>query len=1334
MPDDIDWSQIPSGDVFQSFANTLICHIDPLARPFTRPGPDGAQDCASFDRKTIYQAKFHRDQRSSYAFSDALHELGNIDRYRSDEHRNREIWRGAKHWILVTNVPFNASDDLRWETEVVPAFRKAGLTATYWGDGKIRSKLADYPEVRHAYFEGETRLFLALPEVRTLLLDQELVGTRDAFPSGDIVGRDLDLQVVEAQLADSDTYALLLHGPGGVGKTRFLYELASRAVENETFLDVRWANVANLEASTSWYAGLIPERKSLIILDDPESPTLVKRVLEELWSNSRVRQSWKVVVALRTANDAIVQVFDKPTLRKHIKKHELRPLSQDESRNITSTLFKNLGIHESEATQRRLAELADGYPVWLTVGADILSRSNGTAASVDQWSNIARRYVEEALASQGATSSAPTTEKVLRWLALTQPLNVEDEHALSFAATSAGMTAPAFHRELVTLSRRRAVHRVGVNQRVFSIKPDVIRDSILLNWLTFDDGVEEGSSRRLTDAGTALAHRIALLLSHTEQTGSGIPLTRFITRLGSIERILGGQVDLLSHAMKRLIEIARTELGASTRIHMISRASSLAPFQPAHFVHLCEVLRTVVSHDERDSRPGANRLWTHDDVVLSLAWPLFSAGQTSADPSSQERVLNELFAIAVEEARIAQKRMPHNDGKRAGELLSRLITNEPEVLRNYGPIAHAVGLKVVGQLDSTNSVDAAYEAASRALVDAQLTLRRVFTYFEENKIHMAEVLLDSEHDETDRRRQLLARILQLLAASGQATHHRVIAWKMLAVAQREANQAASRLPGAAAEAHSTLAFVHQQFATRKLPLAEIQAASETWNWNMLFDKDALRKELALKCEALLLEHPDVRGVSMLLSSYSESQTARAEAVEKLLTSDEYEIESFFRRCISFVRAGGKPHRLGIVQHIAFELGNQAGNARASVDKFAFAISTENDTDLLSLRIAVFAGLVHSHRSCNDAAEFVRALTSTLGDATLRRRILGDVYAGVGPFITPSLLAAELSVIDDLTSDDDVAAAPWLFRVVGRFVGSDKGHVWKLVHKWWRSAPQSQRQDYLTELITGFHERLLYPAQTDAFDAKDFSNVLKLLGELSDVDAIGGNAMWTLNDLRKTQARLSPVTLIDLLEERSRVRNSQTSDDASSARHFTVPDDATFYSWFRSVTETPEDEALIARVLDWSSGEDELAYHAPEILSRIDADGIVAAREVVRRIREIPTDTPPTRIWQLTRFVGAFREVRPGWRTMAKEACALASRLAVDKRASVYSSLRWRGTQMFSGVVGELHPRWEEAVLEARRKRDEEVDPHLREYFEWTLQLAETELVRQRQILDEEDEL
>ncbi|HEY1816353.1 MAG TPA: hypothetical protein VGG74_28595, partial [Kofleriaceae bacterium] len=309
------WGLITSGATFQALVSTIIFFEDSKAILFGRPGKDGGQDARSGDGTRVFQMKHHADGSAASAIRDAKEEAANVAKYRTPGHERHDQWLGVKHWRLVTNALFNPTDRKRWDDEVVPLFKGQGFDEVdIWSQEYLDALLDKQPEIHRAFFDGKTRAFLSVAEAKERMLEREPFLRRDEL--GEFVGRTTERDAV-SQFLKSKALFLIIHGTGGMGKTRLLLE-AGEEIAALGEWQVLWANVETMLAADSWFEGVVPERPTLLLVDEPDDESLLKVLAEQLGGRNGRISKWKVAVAARSPKDPVLRFLFGPRMKQSV--------------------------------------------------------------------------------------------------------------------------------------------------------------------------------------------------------------------------------------------------------------------------------------------------------------------------------------------------------------------------------------------------------------------------------------------------------------------------------------------------------------------------------------------------------------------------------------------------------------------------------------------------------------------------------------------------------------------------------------------------------------------------------------------------------------------------------------------------------------------------------------------------------------------------------------------------------------------------------------------------------------------------------------------------------
>jgi hypothetical protein len=188
----------------------------------------------------------------------------------------------------------------------------------------------------------------------------------DTRRAGELVGRDDVLRRLERALATGErTRVLFVHGPGGIGKSAVLHELARRAEERQTSVrrvDGRDRDVAG-ERLQSALAELRDTGSGVLLLDSYEHVPALGAVVREMLAAPGCREIRVVIAGRRPPEPA--WLHNGLDAQSHVVR--LAPLGPDDARE----LVQRRGLRNPEEVAR-LASWANGSPLALAVAADAL--------------------------------------------------------------------------------------------------------------------------------------------------------------------------------------------------------------------------------------------------------------------------------------------------------------------------------------------------------------------------------------------------------------------------------------------------------------------------------------------------------------------------------------------------------------------------------------------------------------------------------------------------------------------------------------------------------------------------------------------------------------------------------------------------------------------------------------------------------------------------------------------------------------------------------------------------------------------------------------------------
>ncbi len=1334
---DRNWARIESGVTFEALATTIVWFEDPKAALFGRRGRDGGQDVRSGDGTLVYQAKHHEDGSAAKAIADAKKEAAKIGRYRQPTHARHGQWAGVSNWRLVTNAAFNPTNRQTWDDEVVPLFKALGLAVDFWEQANLDALLDKHPEVHRSFFGGETRVFLSIPEARDALLGDEPFLVRS--DNGTFFGRQSELQAIQDFL-DSDSLFLLVHGAGGIGKTRLMVE-AGDIIASTGHWQVLWANVATMTMTGSWFAAIVPERPTLLLVDEPADEKVLQLLSEQLRGRTARSARWKFAVAVRSPKDPVVRFLHGPRVRHKVAELALGALPQTDAESMCADLLASGALSSATAewrtdAARLVAERFARHPVWMTLAVHLLE-SHGDLSRVPATAEaLADDYLQEIVSLHTATPSE-VVRSLLRWAALIGPVDREDDSVVRVLAAGSGVEDVARTRRIVTeLVTRRALTDRGARNRLIELKPDVLRDHVLLRWLAVQTGPSDDALEPSSDALSLVASvRSAGAAGNISKLGRSVLVSLARTEL--LLSIAGTPVDLLDGFFEG-VQGHLDGMSAPQRVAMAEVLVDIARFRPDDAVRLSAALRqSSVGPTTVEGLFGEQSVG-HDDVVLELGWPVFHAAMGARSPDHRQRVLDELCALASAEAEIAE-RLPRglpNDGKRAKDLIGRALHGGPEFWGDFEEQAKRTAIRLLRQSVEGGGLEE-HAAPLQSLITPALSLERRQTWSESFTVHIQTLVAMPGHPAWQTRIELRSELMSLVERAETPVAVRRFLWGLLAEAHRSANQCRERGDDAFRselrhQLLEDLTWAREVLSGRTEELEEVAAARDVWAWHHRFEKDGEIKAAADALEDLYAANEVAGEFEPLLSFHDyEGQRTRmaAKAAEIAASAKSDEIQAFLRRGAQFLGSAEELTRLG---GVAWALGEHAAGSPA-VSDFVYESLAGNEpspTTRFAVTVAVrWLAELRQQQGSGAALELLNELVAKCGSEQQVLNLVLTVYGRLPPLQGVGTVSGE--------EHNYVRGLKALFLRHDAGPGFIGCIAWALDHDW------PGLRDLLSEVLDSLTDASLVPAVRVLVDAVYWSTredgapdgaeqlgfwLMSQIARVPFPDELGGNFDWHLKEVLGRVGRPGVAWLADTLTHRSALEAERGYE-----RYHAVGSQLRFSNHVEPISlEGPVEAATadsVRRFLSLATDRGTVGYHLPSILQDIDPEGHVVPDTVVAMLG---AGLDKDGVWRLARTAAAYPVGVDPWRTIARvvvrKAIAAASK---EEKNSLFGCLSDRGVRSWSGTPGEVPSVFIDAVESAKRTLSQEEDQDLREFWAWRLAIAEAELRDQEEHAKEE---
>ncbi len=1329
------WALITDGATFEALAQTLIRFEDPKASLFGRRGADGGQDALSGDETLVYQAKHHVDGSSAKAIADALDEASTIETYRQEGHPRSKQWRGVTRWRLVCNAEFNPRDRQRWLDEVEPAFARQGLTADLWQRADLDALLAKHPEVYRSFFEQEARAFLTLPEVRERFEDAPFL-SRDALTP--FVGREQETSEIDAFLASSELF-LVVHGSGGIGKSRFLLEVGERLVEVGEW-QVLWANVATLSAGTSWFDGVVPERPTVLFVDEPDSEQILRLLSEQLGGRVGRASKWKVVVAVRSPKDPVLHFLSGPKMTARVRWLPLKELSKDAARKMCRDLLAAGPLASQVASWREHAieMLADRFarqPIWLTLAVHLLETYGDINRIPETASALAELYLNEVI-EQPRGDEPDTIRNCLRWVALIGTVNRESDAIIQLLADQSGVKDPTSMRGLLArLVDRRALAQRGANGRLVELKPDVLRDHILTAWLAVPVGY--GASPFVASPDVAL---LLQPIMTTIEKGSlrdvGRAILSSIARTELLFRRSGQPVALLEPFFTEM-RSALPRLTASARIALTELLPDIARFRVSEVVELTKNLRASPIAPEAIKILYGRRELTQDDVLLSLAWPVYHAAMGAETFEQRVAVLTSLYDLAIAEAeaipRLPRRELP-NDGRRAGTLVGQTIAGGPYFWSSFDDATSQLGIAKLEILRSQGP-SAAEIQALKALMIPLLAVERHEDWVEGDQFIFRKYVIGEGHPAWTTREGLIAKLKELLLDDAVSLASHVVLWELFVEAHRLANFVALHGPSEFAKNMrarflADLQWTRDLLTRRGLRFEEMRAARDVWDWHARFDTDGELRAAAQELETLYTQNELAAEFEPLLEFDSVEVYERnaMTAAQRIAITGDAGIRAFVERGALFV---ADDRRFFSLLGVANQLGSLAKNNTGIRTFVNETLAKPEERHLLDFALSIASRWFFDTRKESGgpkAFELLQALLALCGDEPTQIQLLSELYGLSLPRYTSEELVDEERAFMRRQGEmfSRHGREPAFVALVSPSFTHDRSAYKTLVEQTLNRLAEPVLSNAVAALIQGVFWAVYKRDKIDipeAFPEWLLDQVIRV----ADMDGLGSMNEHRLDEVLTVVGRAPLRWLPKALKARAALEASQGYGNVRALGH-----QSSLGEYVEPIREGETDPqhvvGVINELLDLVDDPGTVGYRLKDILHNVDPHGLVLAGAVAERIR----NGGAAGAKRYVRLARSYVVNTPPWRTIALPVLEIAASLdRKEERNVLFAAISDPGIRTWSGTHGEVSSVFVTALDNAKRDRDNEKDPRFAAFWTWSVELADGELEREKESAKEE---
>jgi len=474
---------------------------------------------------------------------------------------------------------------------------------------------------------------------------------------------------------------------------------------------------------------------------------------------------------------------------------ELLPLNKDAAEHLVIDLLNaDPNLNQQNEDKKRevveyLSKMANRNPVWITIAVQVLGRGGKLADLPNDSEGIARRYVDELVANTPLKLCTPQqVDQTVKWMALCGEIDIENRATVTFVASRIPFATPAqFTEALQTLVTQRFAVRRGVKRNLMSIRPDVIREFVVRDWLsTKVDG------KRIPSPS---AEELLKMLIEIKEGETIPPLAEVLETIAVLEfsQSLGGDdFDVLSPLITKLMNVA--EEGSTSDQERV--VSLVHPFAFARLVEIVELSKTIRIHPCNDevikTKFYGEQILQYKNVVFSLPWMLFNIAPYARSDAETKLLYGEMLALCKYECQISD--LQKNSGKRAKDLLPRLFEGGKNYITSYATAAYDFATSLLFDLGQSAAPSQADLQVVEVVVDPFMSLERSMTTFDGADRFTVHQYVISLSGSEGKRREALISILQKFASGDCGSPlTRTAAWRLLASARSSAGRVRMQL-------------------------------------------------------------------------------------------------------------------------------------------------------------------------------------------------------------------------------------------------------------------------------------------------------------------------------------------------------------------------------------------------------------------------------------------------------------------------------------------------------------------------------------------------------------
>ena len=1296
----LNWGYISDGSAFESLVQSIVLQKDTTAIIYDRKGPDAGMDAKSEDGQIVYQAKY---TSGTNIVSTVKEEIHKIKEYRKSSHKNYQHWKSVKEWHLYTNATINPNTNDQIQQEI-NKLKDIGIEPKLHHKALIEKYLEKYPDIKESHFDGSNRIFISLSEAINQLKKSPTLSM--GLGCKQLIGRDNELEEA-LEFLSSEKQICVVKGQGGVGKTRFVIELARKANREKNY-DIFWANTHTLESSNHWFQLIANSgRDSLIVIDEPDNPQTIKVLIEQ--SSREEFKNYKFIIISRSIKDHVFL----PLARVTYKEIEIEKLDQKSTYEFIDEIKSTDDIlSKFDLKKEDIYEATSGLPIWITIILYLIKKNNGKLFIKDISSEkIAHEYFNEIIKGK------EEFKKYIQAIAIIKSIKIDEildrERYEDIEPLIEDFSAETLCDTIDYLIEKKFIVRRG---RLGEIKPDVMRDHIIFDQIKkYSLGIWLERVLRIKDLKvqeTALI-QLARLAYQKENK-----LENTETPFNKIWDIFFNRVENTNSKLEYKVY----------ELHSILKSVNSVSFQNPK--RCLDLVRFVKSKLE-----GASLISIH----VQLRECLYRVSKYEV------RLASECFELFLqlyeEEKRINGTESLSIWGQTAPNYISRLIKYSHPLHFEYQKI---IFNWINSELDKVKKESNSIDNLVVQLIKEYFDIERNYEHFKGNQIFFSNMAIKPKSPEQKYRKAIYDKIWSILDEVSINTKLKKCFWDLIEVYHKQTNRA-SDLKGKGSidsnyweeELENNFKKIIKHLTNKEIHLSEIQSIRCIWDWSFKYDKRKKFKDYAIDCENLLQKRsPQYEDIKSLLNAYHRPSKIQENISAYIDKHPDLDISELISNCSDYGKSVSDEI---FYQLLAFCLFEDPKTKKKAIEyaNSRFTTSSLNEYFLVACTIIFhyLTKLVKTENYLESFNFYWKKLTDLKQKEFFLRIMIGISDSSIDSkkaFILEKNMEFISSIIKNECKEQYLRC---MILFLAQNLFSHYNRSKKLIEEIF----EKTSLDFTMNLYKSFVDHSMLESYSNIRSSnndikqKIFMFIIHLSKNVQTTESIVYfDRIWNSLKLIKdnVKGKFSIVDFVSVLDFCLKEQESSLTNIYLNKEFFQLVDPIA-----ETDVQNEEIKNSVKYLLNLNSKKGFVRYYLPQFAPVVDPSGLIIPLMIAEKIKNKElfnknNEFPGELTW--SDYAGYYPINSTPWRVIAKEACKSAREKSSSHKEQIFNSLL-KPTYSFVTTVGEVAPYFINQLEDAEKDLKKEKDDQLKEFMEWRLSLAKNQLQKEENRVAEENE-